>query len=107
MSGILNPINAVTANDFPVAAGQNAVVLGATGGKGDWLSHILIVPTSTAPGAVSYQDGSGTPRVIFAGGTVPTPASFAVPIGLQSNTAAGWKVTTGSNVAIVAYGSFT
>lgn len=107
--GVLNPINAVTANDFPVAASQSAVPLGATGAKGDWLSHILIVPTTTSPGAVSYQDGSGSARTIFAGGanSITTLISFAVPIGMQSNATGGWKVTTGANVAIIAYGSFT
>lgn len=107
--GVTNPINAVAAGDFPVAASQTTATLGATGAKGDFLSHILIVPTTTSPGAVSYQDGSGTARTIFNGGagSVVTLAPIGpVFIGLQSTTT-GWKVTTGANVAIIAYGSFT
>lgn len=91
-----------------VAASQTDAVCGATGAAGDFLSHILIVPASTSPGAVSVKDGSGSAITVFAGGTnsVLSLTPFAVP--LQWLSAAGaWKITTGASVSVVAAGKFT
>ena len=41
-----------------VAAGQTAQVLGLIGAKGDFLERIVIVPATSAAGAVSILDGS-------------------------------------------------
>jgi len=92
-----------------VAASQTDQVLGATGATGDFLSGVLIVPATTAAGAVSIKDGSGSAITVFAGGaTTPLAAlvPFFVPLGIKSSSGA-WKVTTGANVSVVGVGNFT
>lgn len=91
-----------------VAASQTDQVLGATGAVGDYLSHLLVVPASTSPGAVSIKDGSGTAITVFAGGTgsVTSLAPFAIPLNMLSASGA-WKVTTGASVSCIGVGSFT
>lgn len=92
-----------------VAASQTDQVLGATGATGDFLSGVLIVPATTAAGAVSIKDGSGSAITVFAGGaTTPLAAlvPFFVPLGIKSSSGA-WRVTTGANVSVVGVGNFT
>jgi hypothetical protein len=91
-----------------VAASQTDQVLGATGGTGDLLSHVLIIPATTSPGAVSIKDGAGSAITVFTGGasSVTTLIPFAVPLGLKS-LAGAWKVTTGTNVSVIGVGDFT
>src|SRR5688572_736482 len=48
-----------------VAASQTDQVLGATGGAGDYLTGLLIVPATTSPGAVSIKDGGGSAVTVF------------------------------------------
>lgn len=102
--------NAMTGTDYEaVAASQSTQALGATGAAGDYLAGVLIVPGTTAAGAVSIKDGSNTAITIFVGGgttalTILTPVY--VPIGAKS-TAGAWQVTTGSNVTAIAFGNFT
>jgi hypothetical protein len=92
-----------------VAAAQPAQVLGPTGKVGDRLAGLLIIPASLSPGAVSIQDGDGTAIPIFAGGadSVQTLHSFSVPMFDAISTAGPWKVTTGANVSVLAFGAFT
>lgn len=92
-----------------VAASASDQALGATGAAGDYLSGLLIVPATTAAGAVSIKDGSGTAISVFAGGgttALTTLIPFFVPLGIKS-TGGAWKVTTGSNVSVIAVGNFT
>ncbi len=88
-----------------VTAGQ---ILGATGAINDYLSHVLIVPSSLSPGAVQIKDGSGSAITIFAGGasSLTTLHPFAVPLGLKA-TGAGWTVITNAGVTVIAVGDFT
>jgi hypothetical protein len=91
-----------------VAASQTDQVLGATGAVGDFLAGLLIVPATTAAGAVSIKDGSGSGITVFTGGgttalTILTPVWL--PLGMKSKSGA-WKVTTGQNVTVVAVGKF-
>lgn len=90
-----------------VAASQTAQVLGATGGTGDVIAGLLIIPASVSPGAVTLLDGA-TSITIFAGGTnsLTELKPFYVPLGLKSVSGA-WKVTTGSNVSVIGMGDFT
>jgi hypothetical protein len=95
-----------------VGASQTNQPLGATGAQGDVLSGLLIIPASVSPGAVSVTDGSaGTARTLFAGGTnsVSNLVPFFVPMGAGALSLAsgGWRVTTGANVAVYAFGEFT
>lgn len=92
-----------------VAASQTDQVLGATGAAGDWLEGVLIVPATSAAGAVSIKDGSGSSITIFAGGgttALPTLAPIYVPLGMKS-TGGAWKLTTGANVSAIGIGNFT
>ena len=87
-----------------VAASQTAQVLGGSGASGDYLTSVLIIPATTSPGAVTILDGA-TSIPIFVGGTT-TVQPFLIPLGIRSVSGA-WKVTTGSNVSVIATGSFT
>lgn len=92
-----------------VAASQTDQSLGATGAVGDYLAGVLIVPGTTAAGAVSIKDGAGSAISIFAGGgttALSTLIPFFVPLGIKS-TGGAWKVTTGANVTAIGVGNFT
>jgi hypothetical protein len=91
-----------------VAASQTAQVLGTTGAIGDYLNGLLIIPATTAAGAVSILDGSTSIQVFAGGGTtaLTTLIPWFVPLGAKSTTGP-WKVTTGANVSVIAVGSFT
>jgi hypothetical protein len=89
-----------------VAASQTAQVLGGSGALGDYLSHLLVIPATTSPGAVALLDGA-TSIAVFAGGasSVTSLIPFVIPWGENSSVGA-WKVTTGTNVSVVAFGRF-
>lgn len=91
-----------------VAASQTAQVLGETGNRGDYISHLIVMPATTSPGAVALLDG-GTSTTIFAGGatSVSNLVPFTVFLGCDSKNDGGWKVTTGANVSVRAVGDFT
>ena len=91
-----------------VAASATDQVLGATGATSDYLAGLLIVPATTSPGAVSIKDGSGSGITVFTGGasSVSNLVPFFVPLGIKS-TGGAWKVTTGTNVLVIASGNFT
>jgi hypothetical protein len=100
---------AENAGDYEaVAASQTDQVLGADGAIGDVLSSMLVTPATTSPGAISIKDGGGSSMTIFAGGSssVADLKPFTIFINLTSVNGA-WKVTTGTNVSLVASGDFT
>lgn len=102
----LGPVGSV---DYEtVAASQTDQALGATGSGGDYLSHILVIPATTSPGAVSIKDGSGSGITVFTGGagSVSNLVPFIVPLGARAG-AGPWKVTTGANVSAIAFGGFS
>lgn len=90
------------------AASSSDVAAGATGKKADKLSHLIIVPATTSPGAVSIKDGSGSAISLFAGGASSAAdlKSWTVYVGMKSRAGA-WKITTGANVSVIAVGNFT
>lgn len=91
-----------------VAASQTTQTLGATGGTGDYLAGVLVIPATTAAGAVAIKDGANAAITIFTGGTgsVASLVPFMVPLGLVS-VAGAWQVTTGANVSAIGVGNFT
>jgi hypothetical protein len=96
----------------PVAAGQTAQVLGATGAQYDYLAGLLIIPAASNCGAVSITDGNGSAITVFSGGAsvgLTDLKPFMIPLGIYctSATTPGWKVTTGSNVSALGIGKFT
>jgi hypothetical protein len=98
----------ISKGDFEtVAAGQSDQVMGPNGNIGDYLAGVLIVPTTTAAGTVSIKDGSGSAITIFTGGgTLVDLKPFYVKLGTKS-LSGGWKITTGTNVAAIGFGSFS
>ncbi len=93
-----------------VAAGVTNQALGAGGGAtGDSLAGILIVPGTLSPGAVSVTDGSGSAITVFIGGaaSISTLHPFEASWRGARSTSGAWKVTTGANVTVVAFGVFT
>jgi hypothetical protein len=90
-----------------VAAGQTAQTLGATGGTGDYISGILVVPATTSPGNVLLLDNAISITVFTGGATsVSNLVPFFIPLGMISVSGA-WKITTGSNVSCIGIGNFT
>jgi len=93
-----------------VAASQTAQVMGPNGMKGDILERVIIIPTTTSPGAVTIINGSGgTATVIFDGGatSVPSLAPIVVTLGFICGVAGGWGITTGANVRVICAGRFS
>lgn len=90
-----------------VAASQTAQTLGATGGTGDFISKVLVVPATTSPGNVLLLDNA-TSITVFAGGTgsVSNLVPFVIDLGMTSVSGA-WKITTGANVSCIGIGNFT
>lgn len=93
-------------NDYEtVAAGQSDQALGPTGGAGDILERLIIVPATTGAGNVSIKDGSGSAISVFATGTLSDLSPIVIPLSAISSGGA-WKVTTGANVSVIAVGRF-
>lgn len=86
-----------------VAAGATDQLLGTTGGGGDFLSHIVIQPATTAAGTVTVKDGSTT-IFTFTSGTLSDLASITIPFNYWSSGAL--SITTGANVSVLAVGQF-
>ncbi len=103
---ILKGLLALTNGSYEtVAAGVTAQVLGGAGAAGDYLSGVLVVPATTAPGVVTILDNAISIPV-FVGGTLPSVIPFWVNIGAHSASGA-WKISTGANVSAFCVGRFT
>lgn len=102
-----NTVKSSAGNYVTIAASQTDVKLGATGAIGDYLQGILVIPTSVDAGNVVILDGA-TSITVFAGGSASTSnlVPFYIPLGIKSVSGA-WHVTTGSNISVIAIGSFT
>lgn len=90
-----------------VAASQTDQVIGDGGtGAGQHLSHIIIFPATTSPGAVTLKDG-GSSKTIFPGGasSVSNLAPFTIYFGHDSKSGA-FSITTGADVSARAVGDF-
>lgn len=90
-----------------VAASQTAQVIGSGGtGGGQHLSHLIVIPATTSPGAVALLDGDAS-TTIFAGGatSVSNLVPFTIFLGCDSKNGP-WKITTGADVSVRAVGDF-
>ncbi|WP_029581932.1 hypothetical protein [Bradyrhizobium sp. URHD0069] len=107
VSGTVSITDISSAEYETVAASQTAQVLGATGGTGDYISHITVIPTSVSPGVVTLLDNA-TSIPVFAGGTdsLSNLAPFTIVLGAKS-TSGAWKLTTGAGLSCIAFGNFT
>lgn len=100
----VTPVNTVYET---VAASQTAQVIGATGAAGDRISHILVVPATTSPGNVILLDNA-TSITVFAGGAASVSSLIPFTVALDMVSVSGaWKITTGTNVSVIAVGYFT
>jgi hypothetical protein len=90
-----------------VAASQSAQALtgGGGGATGDYLSHCVLQPTTTAAGTMTIADNATT-IFTFTTGTLSNLAPIAIPIGAVS-TSGAWKITTGANETATCFGKFT
>jgi hypothetical protein len=88
-----------------VAASQTAQVMGTTGKAGDFLSHVILQPTTTAAGTCTVLD-SATVILTFTTGTLSDLRPIVLPVNASSVNGA-WKITTGANVTATAFGDFT
>lgn len=111
---LANPMPVQLAGDVAaeyetVAASQTDQPMGATGAIGDFLARILVVPSSTSPGAVQIKDGAGSAITVFAGGvaSITSLVPFSIPLNLYSLSAGGWKITSGANETLLVSGNFT
>jgi hypothetical protein len=91
-----------------VAASQTAQRLGSAGAKGDYISHVLIIPATTTPGVVTLLDGA-TSIALFVGGasSVADLAPIFVPLDMVALNHGGFAITTGANVSAIAVGNFS
>jgi hypothetical protein len=90
-----------------VAASQTDQACGPTGGQGDVIERLVVIPGTTSPGAVSIEDGTGTNFTLFTGGasSVADLSPIVIELGMRSAIGA-WEVTTGANVTAVCIGRF-
>ncbi len=88
-----------------IAASQTDQVLGPTGGAGDILETLVIIPATTGAGTVQIQDGAGTEITVFATGTLADLSPIVLHLHMRS-TAGAWKITTGANVSAIGIGRF-
>src|ERR1700761_5395666 len=105
MWGEAMPANGLDYQD--VAPLQTNRALGGTGDVGDELASLILLPSTTSPGAVTLKDGDGTPMVLFPGGagSLTSLAPIPVPLNIKSRNGA-WTVTTGADVSVLATGRF-
>lgn len=90
-----------------VAASQTAQVLGGSGATGDYISHILVIPSTTSPGNVLLLDNA-TSITVFTGGASSVTTLHPFTIDLRTVSVSGaWKITTGANVSCIGVGKFT
>lgn len=100
-----------------VPASSTKAVLGPSAkiSDGDVLVRLVIIPTTTSPGAVTIFDGDGdTGTIVFQGGatSVSSLASWYVDMNIRAKNAAAnasgprWRVSTGTNVVVLANGTF-
>jgi hypothetical protein len=85
-----------------IAAGQTDSVVGRR--AGDFLSHVVIQPTTTGAGTVVVKDNATT-IFTFTSGTLSNLAPITVPFGISSF--GELTITTGSNVTALAVGRFS
>lgn len=76
--------------------------------KGSIIQRFIIVPATTSPGTVTFQEGdSGTDRTLFTGGA--TSVADLTPIVVEYGGRAsgdGFRVSTGANVSVIVIGRF-
>lgn len=99
------PVKAGQGEYEAVAASATNQVCGPSGATGDYLSHVIVIPATTTPGAVTIKDNT-TAVISIPTGTLPSIIPYVVYVGAYS-TSGTWNITTGTNVSCFAVGDFT
>lgn len=93
-----------------VAASQTNQILGpssATTVTQSVIKHLLVVPATLDPGAISIKDGADTAITVFTGGSGSVTSLHPFSIFLDAKARTGsWQVTTGADVSVIAVGRF-
>jgi hypothetical protein len=95
-----------------VAASQTTKQISTSGdgAVGDYLSHVVVVPASSAAAGITILDGSTAVITVptFAGSGTGTvcPPPFVVGCGMVCTSTKGWVITTGASISAVAVGRF-
>ena len=97
-------------NYVHVAASQTGAVLQTSAGAtGDYLSHCVIYPSTTAAGSVTVYDNTNSAAnnvIEFTTGTLSNLAPIPLPVGAVSKNGA-WKADTSTNETLVCFGKFS
>lgn len=88
-----------------VAAGQTTQALGATGGAGDYLEHLIVTVATAASAQVQIKDGSNTAYTVLPNSPGGGIGVYCIPIKAMSAVGA-WQVTTGAGSTVLAVGRF-
>lgn len=116
--GISQTTNGVTngvvsaANTYNTVAASTSLTLsnangGSTGAAGDYLSHCVVAPSTTSPGAFTILDGTSTLLTLPGGASsVSNLVPFSIPIGAISKNG-GWKIFNGANQTGGCIGKFS
>jgi hypothetical protein len=94
-----------TYNTVAASVTAQALTGGSGGATGDYLSHCVVQPTTTAAGTITILDNS-TVIFTFTTGTLSNLVPFAIPVGANS-TSGAWKITTGANETVTCVGKFS
>lgn len=94
------------ADDYAtVAAAQTDSALG-TGAVGDYLGTLVCVVAAAATSLVQIKDGGGSAITVLPNNVTPGIGTYVIRLGIKAK-AAGWKVTTGAGVTVLASGVWT
>lgn len=89
-----------------VAVSQTGQVLGAKGAVGDYLHSVVVSVITAATATVTIIDGT-TSIIIITGGATVVPGVYTVALGIKSQNAGGWSITTGAGATALAIGLFS
>lgn len=90
---------------YRLAAGVTTTAFGATGAAGDYLSHVVLQPAAVGAGTTTIFNNA-TAVFIYTAGTLADLSPIIVPINALS-VAGSWNATTGANMAVTGFGTFT
>ena len=90
------------------SASSSPTFQSSTGATGDYLEGVLVIPATTAAGAVTIYDNATAIMSYPGGGTTAllTLTPFYIPMSAVSRSGA-WKASIGANVSILAIGKFS
>lgn len=98
-----NEFDSERLNYTAIAASQTAAA--AFTGVGAYLSHVVLQPTAVAAGTTTILDGT-TVIYTYTSGTLSDLRPIVVPLGTRSRNGS-WSITTGANMAAMAFGKST